>query len=120
MAGLVTEGAGFQPVFEYPGGPARDRGFGQHAVERVRRVGEGVQVGRDSGGYEPAGVVDVLVQQAVEIADGDECGWQSAQVCRPSRSGIAGYVVFRIESAEVGAPAELVGRWPPQRGAGPA
>lgn len=68
--------AGLQPVFEDAGGPARDGGFGQHAVEGVRCVSEDVQVGRDAGGYEPAGVVDVLVQQAVEIADGDERGGQ--------------------------------------------
>ena len=105
--------AGLQPVFEGAGGPARHSGFGQNAVEGVRRVGEDVQVGRDAGGYEPAGVVDVFVQQAVEVADGDERGGQSGQISSPRRSGVAGYLVVRAESAEVGALAELVGRWSP-------
>ena len=58
----------------------------------MRPAGEDVQVGRDAGSDEPPRVVDVLVQEAVEIADRDERGRQAGQFHGPRRNRVAGYV----------------------------
>jgi hypothetical protein len=46
----------------------------------VRAVSEHLEVGRDAGVNEVAGVVDVLVEQTVEVPDRDERGGQAVQI----------------------------------------
>ena len=72
----------------------------------MRRTGVHVELRRDPRGEQPRGVVEVLVQEAVERPDMDVCGRKAAEVLRARRRGPGRDRVGAVEIAQVAAPGE--------------
>ena len=69
-------------------GPLGDGRAGCEALEAVRRAGVDVEIDGHAGLAQPHGVVDVLVGEAVDGADGDERRRQPGEVGGPRRRGV--------------------------------
>ena len=100
---------GGEPLVGVADRPLGDGRAGRQALEAVRRAGVDLQVDGHAGVAQPHRVVDVLVGEPVDGADGDERRRQPGEVGGPRRRGVRLDVGGALAVAEVRGPAVRVG-----------